>query len=111
MDSDTSRRPIKDIQRVIDARITPATPCPSPNGISSDRKHKWCKDGHTLCCICFNCTPNNDLYIDAEGAKWDFCRAGTCAEEAGVVRHYYSQGVPRRFEGMALPTNREWLHG
>jgi hypothetical protein len=35
MDSPTYR-PTEDIQRVVDVRITPAMPCPSPSGIELD---------------------------------------------------------------------------
>jgi hypothetical protein len=33
-----------------------------------------CPDGRVLCCICFTVVPQDQLYADEEGQKWDECR-------------------------------------
>ncbi|MGV8846508.1 MAG: hypothetical protein ACOH1Y_09305 [Propionicimonas sp.] len=39
------------------------------------------KDGHVMCCICFEYRRSDELFVDIEGDTWDFCK-GKCAESA-----------------------------
>ena len=36
------------------------------------------------CCICFKPLTPDECATDDEGQKWDVCREGLCAEEAGI---------------------------
>jgi hypothetical protein len=40
---------------------------------------------HVMCCICFEFRLPKDLYVDANGSKWDVCAAGPCAQQAGLT--------------------------
>jgi hypothetical protein len=37
---------------------------------------------HKMCCICFEMTSVEDLWVDPMGVKWDICSA-ECAMQAG----------------------------
>lgn len=41
-------------------------------------------DGRIMCCICFEYRQPYELFVDAEGSKWDVCAAGPCAWQAGL---------------------------
>lgn len=34
-----------------------------------------CPDGKVMCCICFDRFDQDQLFVDADGQKWDICLA------------------------------------
>lgn len=49
---------------------------------------QWCPPDQTLCCICFACRSEDELYVDSAGQRWDVCAVGVgiddCARQAGL---------------------------
>jgi hypothetical protein len=45
---------------------------------------QWCREGLTLCCICFDCKPEDELFVDGDGITWNVCK-GMCAIQAGLI--------------------------
>jgi hypothetical protein len=41
-----------------------------------------CADGLTRCCLCYERYPLDDLFVDAMGVVWDYCKE--CAEREGI---------------------------
>jgi hypothetical protein len=39
------------------------------------------RPGECMCCICFEWTPVDELYVDDAGDVWDVCRRAECVEQ------------------------------
>ena len=40
-----------------------------------------CPDGMVMCCLCFSRFGEADLYVDADGSRWDVCNPCRASEQ------------------------------
>ena len=49
-----------------------------------------CADGRVMCDLCYERFPKEELWVDAEGQRWDTC--ATCGERENRVKVLLEEG-------------------